>query len=75
MSDPSSDHAALLRLRRRGFTPRQAERLLALRRRYDRGDVRAVLDRDRLRFARYLLRHGWIGDWGPTRGTGRTGST
>jgi hypothetical protein len=73
MSDPSSDDYALaLRLRLRGFTRREAARLVALKRRYDRGEFRALPDRDLLRFARYLVRHGWFDDWGPTRQSGRS---
>jgi hypothetical protein len=73
MSDPSSDDYALaLRLRLRGFTRREAARLVALKRRYDRGEFRALPDRDRLRFARYLVRRGWFDDWGPTRQSGRS---
>ena len=73
MSDPSSDDDAVaLRLRLRGFTGREAARLVALKRRYDRGAFRVVLNRNRLRFARYLIRQGWIDDWGPTRQSGRS---
>src|SRR5262245_43547586 len=71
LSDPSSDdYPAALRLR--GFSRRQAARLVALRRRYDRGEFRPPPDRDLLRFARYLVRQRWFDDWGPTRQSGRS---
>ena len=71
MSDPSSDDYALaLWLRLRGFTRRQAARLVALRRRYDRGEFRELPDRDLRRFARYGGRHRLFDDRGPTRRSG-----
>jgi len=73
MPDPSSDDYALApRLRLRGFRRREAARLVALKRRYDRGEFRELPDCDLLRFARYLVRHGWFDDWGPTRPSRRS---
>lgn len=45
-------------LHRRGFTPREAQRLVALRLRYDRGEFRELTEQDRLRFTRWLAQHG-----------------
>jgi hypothetical protein len=51
-----------------GFSAPEAERLLALRRRWplgDRGDPgRPGLDEKRLRFARWLVEHGRLGEQG-----------
>ena len=63
------DHrlAAIDRLRLRGFSPAQVERLIALKARYEGGELRELTPADRLRFARWLVRQGWFNDWGPTR--------
>lgn len=50
--------AATYHLRLRGFAPREAERLVALKIRYDRGEFRELTEHDRLRFARWLAEHG-----------------
>ena len=50
--------AAALSLRARGFSPREAERLVALKLRYERGAFREVTVYDRLRFVRWLVEHG-----------------
>jgi hypothetical protein len=49
------------------FSPEEATRLVRLRERHDRGEFREVTPTDRLRFARWLVAHGWFDDWGPTR--------
>ena len=58
---------AVLCLRALGFTPREAERLVALRMRYERGGFREVpetsQEQKRLRFARWLVRHGRLTEW------------
>jgi hypothetical protein len=59
--------AATCHLRLRGFTPREAERLVALKISYDRGAFREITALDRLRFGRYLVRAGWFDDRGATR--------
>jgi hypothetical protein len=59
--------AAACHLRRRGFAPREAERLVALKIRYDRGEFHEITPRDRLTFGRYLVRAGWFDEHGPTR--------
>jgi hypothetical protein len=59
--------AAACHLRLRGFAPREAERLVALKIRYDRGELREITPEDRQRFARYLVRHGWCNDDAPAR--------
>jgi hypothetical protein len=51
--------ALALGLRQRGFSPREAERLVALKLRYVRGGFREVTnEQKRLRFARWLVDHG-----------------
>jgi hypothetical protein len=62
-----SPTAATCHLRRRGFAPREAERLVALKIRHDRGEFREITPHDRRRFARYLVRTGWFDDHRPTR--------
>lgn len=48
-------------LRRRGFSQREAERLVALKLRYVRGGFREVTnEQKRLHFARWLVDHGWL---------------
>ena len=48
-------------LRSRGFSPREAECLVALKLRYVRGGFREVTnEQKRLRFARWLVDHGWL---------------
>ena len=63
--------AAAHRLRLSGFSPLEAERLVALKIRYDRGELRQPTEGDRLRepsddhrleFARWLVEHGLLGD-------------
>jgi len=56
-----------LGLRAFGFSPQQAERLVALKLRYDRGAFRELTDaQKRLLFARWLVAHGWLTDWPAT---------
>ena len=50
--------AAAYRLCLSGFTPGEAERLVALKIRYDRGELRELTAQGRLRFARWLAEHG-----------------
>jgi hypothetical protein len=50
--------AAAFGLRAHGFAPREAERLVALKLRYERGEFRELTDHDRLRFLRWLVEHG-----------------
>ena len=50
--------AAAYGLRARGFSPREAERLVALKLRYQRGEFRELTNHDRLRFLRWLVEHG-----------------
>lgn len=55
--------ALALGLRRRGFSPREAERLVALKLRYVRGGFREITnEQKRLRFACWLVDHGWLGE-------------
>jgi hypothetical protein len=60
--------SATARLIAFGFSAEEAERLLALKRRWplgDRGDPgRPGLDEKRLRFARWLVQHGRLSDQG-----------
>jgi hypothetical protein len=50
--------AAAFGLRNRGFSPREAEHLVALKLRYERGVFRELAASDRLRFLRWLVEHG-----------------
>ncbi len=50
--------AAAFGLRARGFSPQEAERLVALKLRHERGEFRELTDRDWLRFLRWLVEHG-----------------
>lgn len=50
--------AAALTLRARGFSPGEAERLVALKLRHERGEFREVTVYDRLCFVRWLVAHG-----------------
>lgn len=60
--------AAASALRAYGFSPRQAERLVALRLRYERGAFREVtVPQTRLLFARWLVTHGRLSDELQTR--------
>jgi hypothetical protein len=59
--------AAALALRARGFSPAEAERVVQLKIRYQRGEFRELTDRARWVFARWLTQHGWFSDWFPTR--------
>lgn len=55
--------ASRLALTHRGFNARETERLIALKIRYERGDLRFVRDEDkRLGFARWLVMHGYLTD-------------
>ena len=55
--------AAARALRAFGFSPRQAERLVALKMRYERGAFRELTTvQKRLLFVRWLVEHGRIGD-------------
>jgi hypothetical protein len=57
--------ALALGLRQRGFSPREAERLVALKLRYVRGGFREFTnEQKRLRFARWLVDHGWLDEGG-----------
>jgi len=61
-----------LGLRAFGFSPQQAERLVALKLRYDRGEFRELTDAQmRLLFARWLVAHGRLSDWPATRHNAR----
>ena len=60
--------AAALRLRAHGFSPREAERLVALKWRHERRAFREMTEaRKRLRFARWLVEHGRLSDGEPAR--------
>ena len=51
-------------LRAAGFSSREAERLVALKLRYLRGDFRELTDTQaRLLFARWLVAHHYLSDW------------
>lgn len=55
--------ASRLALTHRGFNARETERLIALKIRYERGDLRLVSDEEkRLRFARWLVMHSYLTD-------------
>ncbi len=55
--------AAARALRAFGFSPRQADRLVALKIRYQRGAFRELTTaQKRLLFVRWLVEHGRIGD-------------
>jgi hypothetical protein len=63
--------AAAYRLRLCGFSPLEAERLVVLKIRYDRGELRQSTEDDRLPepteddrlgFARWLVEHGRLSD-------------
>src|SRR5581483_7155626 len=56
--------AAALGLRVLGFSPREAERLVRLKLRYERGGFRELtITHKRLLFARWLVDHGRLSDW------------
>ncbi|MBV9280262.1 MAG: hypothetical protein JOZ41_09295 [Chloroflexi bacterium] len=58
--------AAARALRACGFSPREAERLVALKMRYDRGAFRErTLAEQRLLFARWLVQHHRLSDGYP----------
>lgn len=62
--------ASRLALTRRGFNARETERLIAFKIRYERRDLRFVSDEEkRLRFARWLVTHGYLTDQLVTRET------
>ncbi len=51
-------------LRAAGFSPWEAERLIALKRRYLRGDFRELTDAQaRLGFVGWLVAHHYLSDW------------
>jgi len=55
--------ALALGLRRLGFSPREAERIVALKLRYVRGGFRETTEQQkRLLFARWLVDHGRLGE-------------
>ena len=58
--------AAALSLRARGFSSQEAERLVRLKIRYERGEFRELTDRARWAFTRWLIQHGRFSDWFPT---------
>ena len=58
--------AAALGLRTRGFSPQEAERLVRLKIRYERGEFRELTDHSRWAFTRWLIQHGRLSDWFPT---------
>jgi hypothetical protein len=56
--------AAARALRARGFSPREAERLVALRLRLERGAFRETTAvHKRLLFIRWLIDHGRLSEW------------
>jgi hypothetical protein len=68
--------AAARGLRALGFSPGEAERLVALKLRCERGEFSELSqEQKRLRFVRWLVRHGRLGDGEPARRQGRTGGT
>lgn len=67
--------ATAILLQRQGFTPRQAERLVALKRRLTRTELDELTDEEcRLRFVRWLVDHGRFTDW-PTASDDTEGET
>jgi hypothetical protein len=59
--------AAALALRSMGFSAREAERLVAMKLRYLRGDFRQpTLEEKRLRFVRWLVEHNRLSDYEST---------
>jgi hypothetical protein len=55
---------AMIGLRALGFTPREAERIVALKMRHERGGFRELTqERKRLLFARWLVKHGRLTEW------------
>ena len=63
----SPQPAQVARLHPSVFSAGEAERLGALRARYERGEFREVTDRQRRAFARWLVENGWFAEAGPTR--------
>lgn len=56
--------AAAFGLRMQGFAPREAERLVGLKLRYEHGDFRDLTEtQKRLLFLRWLVAHGRVTDW------------
>jgi hypothetical protein len=48
----------------KGFSADQAERMILMRRRIDRGEINEVaVDVNRLAFMRWLVEHGRVSDW------------
>jgi hypothetical protein len=63
---------ATLALRRLGFSPWEVGRLVALRWRYERGDLREAPDVPRRwRFVRWLVEQGRLSDGAPLAPSGR----
>lgn len=58
---------AALALRAQGFSAHEAERLVQLKIRCERGDFRELTDQARWAFVRWLTQHGWFSDWVSTR--------
>ncbi|MBI4496647.1 MAG: hypothetical protein HY689_01950 [Chloroflexi bacterium] len=52
--------AAALALRARGFSLREAQRLVALKVRHERGEFREITPHARLLFLRWLVEHGYF---------------
>ncbi len=68
--------AAAACLREQGFTPRQAERLVALKRRLTRTDLdELTYEECWLRFVRWLVEHGRFTDWPAGVDAGEEGAT
>lgn len=64
--------AAAFCLRAFGFSPQQAERLVALKLHYQRGEFRELTDaHKRLLFARWPFEHGRLSDWPTARNDAR----
>ena len=59
--------AAALALRAQGFSAHEAERLVQLNIRYQRGEFRELTDQARWVFVRWLIQRGWFSDWFPTQ--------
>jgi hypothetical protein len=72
-ADRAGDLAqATLALRRLGFSPHEVGRLVALRWRYERGDLREAPDVPRRwRFVRWLVERGRLSDGAPPAPSGR----
>jgi hypothetical protein len=65
--------AAAHSLRAFGFSPRQADRLVALKLRYDRGSFRELtVSQKRLLFVRWLVEHGRLNEGHAVSSSSRT---